>query len=157
MRKLSDKDKKIWKFYTSNLNLIKRVDENNKLITKNIPAISKKLKTNTYFSLDTKTKKRLNGNKLFVDAIIDLHGKTEAQAFEITKSFIKKSYLNEHRNIIIITGKGTRSRGILKLATPLWLKSERLSKFVVGFETLPNNKGGDGALFVKLKNKNKYI
>ena len=59
------------------------------------------------------------------------------------------------RNIIIITGKGTNSQGKLKLKTPLWLKSEELSKYVVGFTNLPNNKGGEGALFVKLKNVNK--
>ncbi len=157
MHKISDKDKKIWKFYTSNLKLIKSADKYNKLTTKNISTFSKDLKTNTYFSIDNNTKRKLNGNKLCIDAIIDLHGKTEAQAFEIIKSFIKNSYLNEHRNVIIITGKGTKNRGKLKLSTPLWLKSEKLSKFVVGFETMPNNKGGDGALFVKLKNKNKYI
>ena len=157
MRKISEKDKKIWKFYTSNLNLIKRANKNNKLITKNISAIPKDLKTNTFFALDKKITRTLNSNKLFIDAIIDLHGKTEVQAFEIIKNFIKNSYLNEHKNIIIITGKGTNNRGILKLSTPSWLKSKELSKFIVGFETMPNNKGGDGALFVKLKNKNKYI
>ena len=157
MHKISDNDKKIWKFYTSNLKLIKSADKNNKLITKNISTYSKDLKTNTYFSIDNNTKRRLNGSKLCIDAIIDLHGKTEVQAFEIIKNFIKNSYLNEHRNIIIITGKGTNSRGKLKLSAPLWLKSEELAKFVVGFETMPSNKGGDGALFVKLKNKNKYI
>ena len=44
----------------------------------------------------------------------------------------------------------------MKLKTPMWLKSEELSKFIVGFETMPSNKGGEGALFVKLKNINKY-
>ena len=157
MHKLSDKDKKIWKFYTSNLHFIKKVNKNNKLTTGRTSRISKALKTDIYFALDKKTKRKLNSNKLPINAIIDLHGKTESQAYEIIKSFIKNSYLNEHRNIIIITGKGANSRGKLKLTTPLWLNSEELSKFVVGFETMPNNKGGDGALFVKLKNKHKYI
>ena len=57
---------------------------------------------------------------------------------------------------MIITGKGSNCQGKLKLKTPQWLKSEELSKFVVGFEAMPHNKGGDGALFVKLKNKKKY-
>ena len=158
MHKISDKDKKIWKFYTSNLKSIKRVNKNNKHTTnKNISIISKVLKSNIHFTLDMKTKKKLNSNKLLIDAIIDLHGKTEVQAFEMIKNFIKNSYLNENKNVIIITGKGTNSQGKLKLTTPQWLKSEELSKFVIGFETMPNNKGGDGALFVKLRNKKKYI
>ena len=156
MHKISDKDKKIWKFYTSNLNSIKRVDKNKKFSTKSISVISKDLKPNIYFALDSKTKRKLSNNKLAIDAMIDLHGKTEVQAYEIIKNFIKDSYLNELKSIIIITGKGTNSKGKLKLKTPLWLKNDELSRFVVGFENMPVNKGGDGALFIKLKNKNKY-
>ena len=64
------------------------------------------------------------------------------------KNFVKNSYLDEQKNIIIVTGKGLNSQGKLKLKTPLWLKSEELSKFIVGFETMPNNKGGEGALLL---------
>ena len=57
---------------------------------------------------------------------------------------------------MIVTGKGLNSKGKLKLKTPFWLKSEDLSKYIVGFESMPHNKGGEGALFVQIKNKNKY-
>ena len=156
MHKISDKDKIIWNFYTSNLNSIKKIDKNKEFNTKDLPNLSKDLKPNIYLTLDSKTKRQLNNKKLIVDAIIDLHGKTEVQAHELIKNFIKSSYLNEFKNIVIITGKGVNRQGKLKLKTPSWLKSEELSKFVVGFETMPHNKGGEGALFVKLKNKNKY-
>lgn len=156
MHKISDKDKKLWNFYTSNLNSTRKVIKNNKFNTKNFSAIPKILKSNIYFALDDNTKRKLNSNKLNIDAIVDLHGKTEIQAYEIIKNFIKNSFLNELKSIIIITGKGTNNQGILKLKTPLWLKSQELSKFLVGFESMPNNRGGEGALFVKLKNKNKY-
>ena len=156
MHKISDKDKKLWNFYISNLNFIKKVDKNYKVNTKNITGFSKVLKPNSCFALDSKTIRKLKNDKLNIDAILDLHGKTEVQAYEIIKNFIKNSYLNELKSIIIITGKGTNNQGKLKLKTPFWLRSEELSKFLVGFENMPNNKGGDGALFVKLKNKNKY-
>ena len=122
----------------------------------NIPINYKTLRPNTNLSLDNKTKKQIKRKKLIFDSIIDLHGKTEAQAYKIIKNFIKNSYLNNSKNIMIITGKGANNQGKLKLKTPLWLKSEELSKYVVGFTNLPNNKGGEGALFVKLKNINKY-
>ena len=57
---------------------------------------------------------------------------------------------------MVVTGKGLNNKGKLKLKTPLWLKSEDLSKYVVGFKTMPHNKGGEGALFVQLKNRYKY-
>ena len=78
------------------------------------------------------------------------------QAHKIIKNFIINNYFNNIRNIIIVTGKGVNNQGKLKLKTPLWLKSEELSKYIVGFTNMPNNRGGDGALFVKLKNVNKY-
>ena len=83
--------------------------------------------------------------------------KTEVQEFEMVKNFVKSSFLEERKNIMIITGKGINNQGKLKLKTPLWLKNVELSKFIVGFETMPINKGGEGAIFVKLKNKKKYV
>ena len=151
MRKISEKDKKIWNYYTSNLNFIKKA--NKKRFFKSYPLISKVLKSNISFALDPKTKKEINNKKFVIDAMIDLHGKTEVQAYEVIKSFIKNSYLEELKNIIIITGKGVNNQGKLKLKTPFWLRNEEFSKFIVGFETMPNNKGGEGALFVKLKIK----
>ena len=156
MHKISDKDKKIWDFYISNLKSIKKAKKDIEINSNTISVVNKILKPNVTFTLDSKIKKQMRSNKLTFDAILDLHGKTEIQAYEIIKNFIIDSYLNNFRSIIIITGKGLNSKGKLKLKTPLWLKSEGLSKYVVGFETMPHNKGGDGALFVKLKNKDKY-
>ena len=156
MHKISDKDKKLWNFYISNLNSIKKADKKKEFNQNIISLVSKALKPSVFFTLDNRTKRQIKSNKLSYDAIVDLHGKTEAQAYEIVKNFIKDSYYNNLKNIIIITGKGTNSKGKLKLKTPIWLKSQNLSQFIVGFETMPHNKGGEGALFVKLKNKYKY-
>ena len=156
MPKISDNDKKIWKFYTSNLNTIKKAHKNKDQNLRNIQTTSRSLKPNVYFKLDSKIKKQLKKERISFNAVVDLHGKTEIQAYETIKNFIYESYFNEFRNIIIITGKGINNQGKLKLKTPLWLKNKELSKFVVGFELMPHNKGGEGALFVQLKNKNKY-
>ena len=157
MHKISDKDKKTWNFYVSNLKSIKKAVKKKEYSSSNTQVIPRVLKSNIYFALEAKVKKRLKSKNFFFDAIIDLHGKTEVQAYEIVKNFVINSYLDEQKNIIIVTGKGLNSQGKLKLKTPSWLKSDELSKFIVGFETMPNNKGGEGALFVKLKNKKKYI
>ena len=156
MHKISDNDKKIWNFYVSNLKSIKKTKKNIEVDSNTNSVVTKVLKPNFTFTLDSRIKKHVRSNKLTFDAIVDLHGKTEIQAYEIIKNFIKDSYLNNLKSIIIITGKGSNSKGKLKLKTPLWLKSDGISKYVVGFEIMPHNKGGEGALFVKLKNKNKY-
>ena len=156
MHKISDKDKKIWNFYISNFKSIKKTYKNNENDLSITSVVNKVLKPNFNFILDSKTKKQMKSNKLTFDAIVDLHGKTEVQAYETIRNFIKDGYFKNLKNIIIITGKGLNSKGKLKLKTPLWLKSKDLSKYIVGFETMPHNRGGEGALFVKLKNKNKY-
>ena len=156
MHKISDKDKEVWNFYTSNLNSIRRIKKKKEFKSSYLSKTSKILKPNANFSLDNKTKKQINNRKLVFDAIIDLHGKTEAQAYRLIINFVKSCYSRNFKNIIIVTGKGVNSQGKLKLKTPIWLKGEKLSKFVVGFTSMPNNKGGEGALYVKLKNINKY-
>ena len=156
MHNISDKDKKIWNFYISNLRSIKKVEKNKNKKSNTILEINKVLKPNITFTLDNKIKKQIKSNRLNFDSIIDLHGKTEVQAHESIKNFIKDCYFNNFKSVMIVTGKGPNSKGKLKLKTPLWLKSEDLSKYVVGFETMPNNKGGEGALFVQLKNRYKY-
>ena len=156
MHKISDKDKKTWNFYVSNLKSIKKAEKKTENSYSDSQVIPRVLKSNIYFALEAKVKKQLKSKNFFFDAIIDLHGKTEVQAHESIKNFVKQCYFNNFKSIMIVTGKGPNSKGKLKLKTPLWLKSEELSKFVVGFETMPHNKGGDGALFVKLKNINKY-
>ena len=156
MHKISDKDKKIWDSYTSNLNSIRKLYKKKELNSKTPSLKSKVLRPNVSFTLDNKIKKQFKNKNFTFDAIIDLHEKSEIQAFELIKNFIINSYLNDHKNVIIVTGKGVHNKGKLKLKTPVWLKGKELSKFVVGFENMPANKGGEGALFVKLKNKNKY-
>ena len=82
MHKLSDKDKKIWNFYISNLKSIKKVDKNKKINPSTISVVNRVLKPNVTFTLDSKIKKQIKSNRFNLDAIIDLHGKTEVQAYE---------------------------------------------------------------------------
>ena len=156
MHNISEKDKRIWNYYTSNLNSIKRTVKKHRVNTKSFEEFYKVLRPNNSFTLDSKIKKQLHSKNFVFDAIVDLHGKSENQAFDIIKNFVKNSFLNKFKSIIIITGKGLNNQGKLKLKTPLWLKSKELSKFIVGFEFMPHNKGGEGALFIKLKNRSKY-
>ena len=103
MHKLSDKDKKIWNFYISNLKSIKKVDNNKIINSSSISANNKVLKPNVTFTLDSKIKKQLKNNRLSFDAIIDLHGKTEVQAYESIKNFIKTLNKNFFGRLIYVS------------------------------------------------------
>ena len=73
----------------------------------------------------------------------------------ILHNYIVNAYENGIRNILIITGKGYNNTGALKREVPLWLNEKTLINLLINYETAPNKFGGEGALLVRIKNKNK--
>ena len=49
MHKISDKDKKVWNYYISNLNLIKKVDDDKKINLNSRPEITRILRPKTLY------------------------------------------------------------------------------------------------------------
>lgn len=83
-----------------------------------------------------------------IDLIIDLHGWTENQSFKILQAYIEKSYKNNWKNILIITGKS----GSLRVNVPRWLEYNKdIFYNVVCIKNAPIHLGGDGAFIIKLK------
>ena len=67
------------------------------------------------------------------------------------------AYEKNIRNVLIITGKGYNNTGILKKEVPLWLNDKILTKLLINYKIAPKNFGGEGALLVRIKNKNKNL
>ena len=59
------------------------------------------------------------------------------------------------RNILIITGKGLNKTGLLKKEVPIWLNEREIKKILISYENAPKSFGGEGALIIRLKNKEK--
>ncbi|MFV0625938.1 MAG: Smr/MutS family protein [Alphaproteobacteria bacterium] len=110
-------------------------------------------------NIDRSTAKKFSRHEFRVEGELDLHGYTESKAFDAVTNFIKKSYIQEKRCVIIITGKGLRkeeddifsSRGVLKDKVPHWLNSEDLRPFILSIKHPSPSLGGTGALYVLLK------
>ena len=158
MTKLTDEDLSLWKLYKSKLNTITKKFDNNNNNNNNLLKYKKTLNiSNQAFFLESKTYKLLKKNQIKIDKTLDLHGLTEVEARKYVIEFVFNSFKNKQRNLVIITGKGNNNKGVLKRKTPTWLHNEEISKFIVGFTSMPKSAGGDGAIFIKLKNKSKYI
>ena len=148
---ISKNDKKIWEEYIINfkqftLNIdIRNKEKKVKILKKDL--IQKNDPVNSY--------KLFKKGKIKPDGIIDLHGYTLKVGKIKLENYILKSYENNLRNIIIITGKGSNNMGALKKEVPIWLENQNIKKFLISFETAPNNFGGSGALLVRIKNKYK--
>ena len=136
IKKISDKDKKDWENFLKDDERIPNKD----LIS------SKKIR-------HEKIKK------------IDLHGYSLQEANKSVESFIQKCFDNNVTKIIVITGKGLRSKNkenpylskdlsILKYSVPEFIENNiLLSKMIIEITDAKIEDGGGGAFYIYLKNK----
>jgi DNA-nicking Smr family endonuclease len=99
---------------------------------------------------------------------IDLHGYTIEEANKAIEKFIQKSFDENVTKIIVITGKGLRSKNvenpylskdlsILKYSVPEFIENNKsLTQFIIETTDAKIEDGGSGAFYVYLKNKNKF-
>src|SRR5260370_1106759 len=89
-------------------------------------------------NLDRRLRQRLARGRAGLDARIDLHGLTQADAHDALMRFLRVARAEGARIVLVITGKGMRAsdpdRGVLRRQVPLWLKSPKLRETVLGFE-----------------------
>ena len=130
----SKKDIKDWEDFTKNLESVADKDQ---LVT---------------------TKKSVNEIKK-----LDLHGFSLEEANREVKKFIINSYKEGYKKLIVITGKGKRSKiyedpytsqemGVLKNSIPDFImKDSELASVVNNLSKADINDGGDGAIYINLK------
>ncbi len=135
-RKISNKDKKDWQNFISN---------------------KEKLSNKDLYLSDDKTKKK-------TIKTIDLHGFSLENANNFIEKFIIECFKKNINKIIVITGKGLRSKSIenpyiskdlsiLKHSVPDYIKSKsNLMKMIIKIEEAKIEDGGQGAFYIFLKN-----
>lgn len=103
--------------------------------------------------LDRKTKSRIARGTRDIDARIDLHGHTQAEAHDALIRFLRRAHDKGASVVLVITGKGTRGDGVLKRQVPMWLSLPEFREWVVGFDDAAISHGGEGALYVRVRKK----
>jgi DNA-nicking Smr family endonuclease len=114
------------------------------------------LKAGQLANMDGRTATRLKRGRLEIDGRIDLHGMTQDAAHGALRAFIRRGHGAGWRCLLVITGKGQRAEGgigILRRAVPLWLNGGDLRPMILGFSPARPQHGGDGALYIMLKRK----
>jgi len=136
IKKITDKDKEDWENFLKN---------NEKIPNK-----------------DFVVKKNIRQEKI---KKIDLHGFTLEEANKAIEYFIKKCFDEGVTKIIVITGKGLRSKNvenpylskdlsILKYSVPEFIESNKsLMKMIIETTDAKIEDGGSGAFYIYLKNK----
>lgn len=115
---------------------------------------------NSHVQMDRKAYGKMKRGKLGVEAKIDLHGMTLAQAHPALNGFIQRTHAQGKRLVLVVTGKGKAGtgtapiperRGVLRHQVPHWLLSPPLGALVIQVLPAHLKHGGDGAYYVYLR------
>lgn len=101
--------------------------------------------------IEPRRHRRLVRERDVIEARIDLHGMTWEVARASLESFLHRAQLQGHRAVLVITGKGRLSDGILRRSVPDWLAAPGVRHLVAGVSPAARRHGGEGALYVALK------
>jgi hypothetical protein len=170
IKKLTDKDKEDWENFLNtkkkNLkkNSVRKNDvknpDNDKQDWENFLNNKEKIPNKDFVY-----KKNIRHEKI---KKIDLHGYTIEEANKAIEKFIQKCFDEDVTKIIVITGKGLRSKNIenpylskdlsiLKYSVPEFIESNKsLTEFIIETTDAKIEDGGSGAFYIYLKNKNKF-
>ena len=99
---------------------------------------------------------------------LDLHGSSLIEANKIIKKFIIESFNNGYKKLLVVTGKGLRSKSynnpyvseklnVLRYSVPEFIKNdENLNNKISRIVQADIKDGGEGAIYIFLKNNNKF-
>ena len=167
IKKISDKDKEDWENFLNNKkknlnkNSVKQKDINNpdknKQDWENFLNNKEKILNKNFVH-----KKNIRYEKI---KKIDLHGYTIEEANKAVEQFIQKCFDEDVTKIIVITGKGLRSKNvenpylskdlsILKYSVPEFVENNSsLTKLIIEVTDAKIEDGGSGAFYIYIKNK----
>lgn len=134
--------------------------EPRKQIDRNPPALA---------DIDRRQIRRIVSGRTEIEARIDLHGMRASEAHAALRAFVFDCFARGRRNVLVITGKGSGAdlsdrpfalgersdRGVLKRSVPIWLADPDLRAVVMGFTQAHARHGGEGALYVQLRSRNR--
>jgi DNA-nicking Smr family endonuclease len=104
-----------------------------------------------FAGLDRASAERLRRGRYPIEARLDLHGMTQAEAHRALTGFVAGSRAIGRRVVLVITGHGRVSGGILKAAAPRWLNEPELRRHVLAITPARPRDGGAGALYLLLR------
>ena len=170
IKKITDKDKEDWENFLDNK---KKNPNKNSVKKKDIKNLDKDKQDWEKFlnnkekipNKDFIHKKNIRYEKI---KKIDLHGYTIEEANKAIEQFIQKCFEESVTKIIVITGKGLRSKNvenpylskdlsILKYSVPEFIeKNKSLTRLIIETTDAKIEDGGSGAFYIYLKNMNKF-
>jgi len=98
---------------------------------------------------------RLHRGDFSIQAHVDLHGQSVAEAKKTFEEFLKGAVKSGRRAVLIIHGRGLSSPGepVLKNNVREWLTRGHWRKWVIAFSSAQSYDGGAGATYILLRQR----
>lgn len=112
--------------------------------------------------LERRLRQKLARGRAAPDAAIDLHGMRRQEAFAALREFLAREQIAGARLVLVVTGKGRvasedGAAGVLRKSVPNWLRGAEYHAIVLGFEEASRPHGGAGALYVRLRRRDRAL
>jgi DNA-nicking Smr family endonuclease len=106
-----------------------------------------------FAGIDRANAERLKRGRHPIEARLDLHGRTQAEAHRELIEFVEACCRSGRRCVLVITGRGLGpdGSGVLKNAVPRWLAEAGLRRRILAVAAAQPRHGGAGALYLLLR------
>ena len=104
-----------------------------------------------FAGLDRASAERLKRGRYPVEATLDLHGMTQDEAHRALARFVAGARAAQRRCVLVVTGHGRTSGGVLKAAVPRWLDEPGLRPHLLAVTPAQPKDGGSAALYLLLR------
>lgn len=101
--------------------------------------------------VDGSVAKKLQSGSYPIDATLDLHGKTQDEAFAAIQYYMGNAYNAGKRCILVVTGKGVQGKGVLRQQLHKWLSAPGIAEYILAITQAKPEHGGGGAFYVLLR------
>jgi DNA-nicking Smr family endonuclease len=107
-------------------------------------------------TLDGSWDRRLGRGLVAPDAMLDLHGRNLATAYDLLDRRLEQAIDSGARLLLLVTGKppgpeGPAKRGAIRAAVGDWLRASRHSGRIAAVRNAHPRHGGAGALYIVLR------
>lgn len=128
---------------------------NRQLFAESLPVQDGSLPFAPFTGIDRANAERLKRGLRPIEARLDLHGRTQAEAHRELIDFVEASYRGGRRCVLVVTGRGLgpEGPGVLKSAVPRWLAEAGLRRRILAVAAAQPRHGGAGALYLLLRRR----
>lgn len=102
-------------------------------------------------TLDINNDKKTRRGRVDIDAKIDLHDMTQAEAQPALFRAVMRAAKHNKKCLLVVTGKGVRLDGVLRRNFPNWINDPSLRPHIATYAQAHIKHGGSGAWYVFLK------